>query len=244
VGIAAGKALSYANGIACRAVNHVEGHICSTFIACPALELPMLCLVVSGGHTDLILMQDFGRYTRLGRTRDDAVGEAYDKVARQLGLPMPGGPNLERCARSGDAAGFNFTAANLSPSFDFSYSGLKTAASQAQGRYPERSADIAAAFQKAAVRQLTHQVGRALQAHAPKTLGVCGGVAANGALREALGAVAQENAVRFVVPEPMLCTDNAAMIAAAGFFAHRAAGFPDFSLESLAFEAHSVLPVA
>ena len=243
VGVAGGKALSYATRVPCVGVNHVEGHINSLFLAQPELQLPMLILVVSGGHTDLILMSDFGTYERLGHTRDDAVGEAFDKVGRALGLPLPGGPNLERAARAGDARAFDFTASNLAPSFDFSYSGLKTAATQTFRKSPERVNDIAAAFQKSALKQLSRQVSRALDEFSPATLGVCGGVAANGALRESLAQVCAEKSVAFVVPEPILCTDNAAMIAAAGYFGARASGFPAFDVADLDFEAQSVWPV-
>lgn len=243
VGVAAGKALSYAAKVPCVGVNHVEGHINSLFLANPELELPMLCLVVSGGHTDLILMRDFGEYERLGHTRDDAVGEAYDKVGRAIGLPLPGGPNLEKAARAGDDSAFVFTSSNMAPSFDFSYSGLKTAASQAFRKSPDRVNDIAAAFQKSAIRQLRKQVERAVDEFSPKTLGVCGGVAANGALRETLAKVSSDKSIAFVVPEPILCTDNAAMIAAAGYYRARAAGFPTFDVTDLGFEAQSVWPV-
>ncbi len=243
VGVAGGKALSYAARVPCVGVNHVEGHINSLFLAQPELKLPMLCLVVSGGHTDLILMTDFGCYERLGHTRDDAVGEAFDKVGRALGLPLPGGPNLEKSARAGEANAFVFTSSNMAPSFDFSYSGLKTAASQAFRKSPDRVSDIAAAFQKSAIRQLRRQVERALDEFSPQTLGVCGGVAANGALRESLAKVCAEKSVAFVVPTPVLCTDNAAMIAAAGYYRARAAGFPAFDVADLGFEAQSVWPV-
>lgn len=243
VGVAGGKALSYATRVPCVGVNHVEGHINSLFLGQPELRFPMLTLVVSGGHTDLILMREFGDYQRLGHTRDDAVGEAFDKVARALGLPLPGGPNLEKAARAGNPKAFDFTASNLAPSFDFSYSGLKTAASQAHGKHPERVNDIAAAFQSSAIRQLRKQVARAIDEFAPQTLGACGGVAANGALRESLAKVCAEKAVAFAVPEPILCTDNAAMIAAAGYFRARAAGFPVFDVADLGFEAQSVWPV-
>ena len=243
VGVAGGKALSYAARVPCVGVNHVEGHINSLFLAQPELQLPMLTLVVSGGHTDLITMRDFGDYQRLGHTRDDAVGEAFDKVARALGLPLPGGPNLERAARAGHAKTFDFTASNMAPSFDFSYSGLKTAASQAFGKNPDRVNDIAAAFQKSALRQLRKQVERALDEFSPQTLGVCGGVAANGALRLELEDVCAQKQIAFVVPEPILCTDNAAMIAAAGYFRARANNFPAFDVAALDFEAQSVWPV-
>jgi N6-L-threonylcarbamoyladenine synthase len=243
VGVAAGKALGYALKKPVQAVNHVEGHICSTFLNQPNLKLPMLALVVSGGHTDLILMRDFGDFERLGRSRDDAAGEAYDKVARAIGLPLPGGQNLEIAARRGNERAFHFGKSNLEPSFDFSYSGLKTAASQAFKKAPQQVDDIAAAFQRAAIGQLRHQVSRALDQFSPATLGICGGVAANGALRSALSAVCAEKGVDFAVPAPILCTDNAAMIGAAAFFRARKEGFPAFELGALDFEARSVWPV-
>ena len=243
VGVAAGKALGYALQIPTRAVNHVEGHIASAWLEKPDLQLPMLSLVVSGGHTDLILARDFGDFERLGRSRDDAAGEAFDKVARALGLPLPGGQNLEIAAKNGNARAFHFGRSNLAPSFDFSYSGLKTAASQAWKKEPNRVNDIAASFQRAAIMQLGNQVERALEQFAPATLGLCGGVAANGALRAYLSEVCAQKSVDFVVPPPILCTDNAAMIAAAAFFRARREGFPNFDLESLQFEARSVWPV-
>ncbi|PQV65377.1 O-sialoglycoprotein endopeptidase [Abditibacterium utsteinense] len=243
VGVAAGKALGYALKKPVRAVNHVEGHICSAFLEKPQLQFPLLSLVVSGGHTDLILMRDFGQFERLGRSRDDAVGEAFDKVARAIGLPIPGGPNLEKSAKNGDARAFHFGRSNLEPSFDFSYSGLKTAASQAWKKESTRQNDIAASFQRAAILQLQKQVGRALDEFAPASFGLCGGVAANDALREALSPVCATKNVAFVVPPPIFCTDNAAMIAAAAFFRAREEEFPVFDLESLSFEARSVWPV-
>ena len=244
VGVAAAKALSFAHGIPCQPLNHIEGHILSNFLAQPDLKFPMLCLVVSGGHSDLILMRDFGVYERLGRTRDDAVGEAYDKVARALLLPLPGGPNLEKTARVGDAHAFNFTPTNLEPSFDVSYSGLKTAASQAAQKFPGRIPDIAASFQRAAITQLRRNVERALAEFRPATLGMCGGVAANSALRGAMQEAAQSADVDFVVPPHVLCTDNAAMIAAAGYYRWRLHEDQSYRTAMLDFEAHSILPVA
>jgi N6-L-threonylcarbamoyladenine synthase len=243
VGVAAAKALSYAHRIPCQPTNHIEGHIVSNFLAKPDLKFPMLCLVVSGGPSDLILMRDHGDYTRLGRTRDDAVGEAFDKVARALGLPLPGGPWLEKTAREGDPVAFDFTRSNLEPSFDFSYSGLKTAAAQAMAKHPDRQADIAASFQRVAILQLRRNVERALEEFKPATLGMCGGVAANGALRIEMKAAAEEAGVNFVVPEMVLCTDNAAMIAAAGYYRYRNSG-QGYSTAMLDFETHSLLPVA
>jgi N6-L-threonylcarbamoyladenine synthase len=243
VGVAAAKALSFAHGIPCQPVNHIEGHILSNFLKQPDLQFPMLCLVVSGGHSDLILMRDFGIYERLGRTRDDAIGEAYDKVARALGLPLPGGPNLEKMALSANDA-LEFSVSNMEPSFDVSYSGLKTAASQATQKYPDRVPAIAAGFQRAAIAQLRRNVERALIEFRPATLGLCGGVAANSSLRGSMQEAANKADVNFVVPDKILCTDNAAMIASAGFYRWRLREEKAYSLQSLAFETHSVLPVA
>jgi N6-L-threonylcarbamoyladenine synthase len=244
VGVAAGKALSFAHNIPCQPVNHLEGHIASNFLASPNLKFPMLCLVVSGGHSELVLMRGFNQFERLGKTRDDAVGEAFDKVARALGLPLPGGPNLEKIAREGDANAFRFTVSEFE-NLDFSYSGLKTAVAQTFKKHPDRVADIAASFQRAAIEQLCRNVRRALPEYSVATLGVCGGVAANGTLRGALENVAHEANVDFVVPDKILCTDNAAMIAAAGWFRfrERAESEQKYSLSSLGFEAHSVMPL-
>ena len=246
VGVSAGKALSFAYEIPCQPVNHLEGHIASNFLASPDLKFPMLCLIVSGGHSELVLMTGFNQFQRLGKTRDDAVGEAFDKVARVLGLPQPGGPNLEKIAREGDVNSFQFKASNLEPSLDFSYSGLKTASSQAQKKHPDRVADIAASFQKSAIAQLDRNVRRALTEYSAVTLGICGGVAANGALRETLENTAHEMKVDFVMPDKILCTDNAAMIAAAGWLRFRelTPAQREYSLSQLGFEAQSVLPVA
>lgn len=255
VGVAAGKALSYAHRIPCEPVNHIEGHIVSNFLARPDLRFPMLCLVVSGGHSDLVLMHGHGQYERLGRTRDDAVGEAFDKVARALGLPLPGGPWLEKTALEGDPHAFEFTPSNLEPSLDFSFSGLKTAAAQAMRKsVPVRNgsggrdhvADVAASFQRSAIRQLRRNVERALEEFPVATLGLCGGVAANGALREAMQEAALTAGVDFVVPDKILCTDNAAMIAAAGYYRYQArpAAERGFAMEQLDFDTYSLLPIA
>ncbi len=259
VGVSTAKALSYAHRVPCLPVNHVAGHVASCFLHAPESQFPFLALVVSGGHSDLLLMNAPGQYQRLGRTRDDAIGEAFDKVARALKLPLPGGPNLENAARAGDAKAFRFTVSDIAPSFDVSYSGLKTAAAQAargndKQRNPRAStcdeenrvADIAASFQRVAVQQLENVVARALNKFQPRTLGICGGVAANSYLRQQLNAVAAAREVEFVVPPPILCTDNAAMIAMAAFNQWRNldAEQHEFSLEQLKFATYSSLPVA
>lgn len=245
VGVAAGKTLGYALQTPVVGVNHVEGHILSNFLTESKPRFPLLSLVVSGGHSDLILMRAQGDFQRLGRTRDDAVGEAFDKAARALQLPLPGGPNLELLARTGDARAFHFTPSDLGPSFDVSYSGLKTAVVQAAQKYSGREADIAASFQRAAIQQLTNVVTRAIEATKPESFGLCGGVAANGVLRQALREVVESAKVSFHVPEPILCTDNAAMIACAGV--HRFGALPPdaqrFEVASLEWEARSIWPV-
>jgi len=244
VGVSAAKGLSLATRVPLRGVNHIAGHISSTLLEAPDLAFPMLCLVVSGGHSDLVLVRDFARFERLGRTRDDAVGEGFDKVARAIGLPLPGGPNLERAAATLQKTALRFTPANLEPSFDFSFSGLKTAATQNFRAGKTSPAEVALAFQNAAITQLERQTARALEAFQPKTLGLCGGVAANSALRARLSALCAQRNIAFVVPAPILCTDNAAMIAAAAFFEARDAGFPAWRIEDLAFEARSIWPIS
>ena len=240
VGVAAGKALAWANDVPVVPVNHIEGHVCSNFLASPDLRFPLLALVVSGGHSDLILMRDFGRYERLGKTRDDAVGEAFDKVARALGLPLPGGPSLETLAQSGDARAIRMGVSSFE-NFDFSFSGLKTAGAQAIRREPTRAADVAASFQHSAATQLCNTTRRAIEAFPEiATLGICGGVAANGAIRAAMQNLADEKGISFVAPPSILCTDNAAMIAAAGYFRFTKLG----QTSKLDFEAHSQLPIA
>jgi N6-L-threonylcarbamoyladenine synthase len=264
VGVSAAKALAFAHAVPLVAVNHVRGHVASLFLERPDLELPLLAVVVSGGHSDLILVREGGRgleYERVGRTRDDAIGEAFDKVARALHLPLPGGPSLERLAREGDPLAFRFSTSNLEPSFDVSFSGLKTASAQAMhGTHglkqqmraargedldPCRVRDVAASFQRVAVGQVRRAVERAVKHFQPRTLGLCGGVAANDALRGELSDAAQVLGAAFVVPEKILCTDNAAMIAAAGWQSFQAWA-PEqraFSFEHLEFEARSQAPL-
>lgn len=246
VGVAAGKALSFSHEIPCQPVNHLEGHIASIFLEKPDLQFPMLCLVVSGGHTELVLMHGFNRFERLGKTRDDAAGEAFDKVARALGLPQPGGPNLEKVALQNEEAPFPFTVSNLQPSYDFSYSGLKTAVSQAHQKKAGSVEALADGFQRAAIAQLNQNITRALQEMPVKTLGLCGGVAANSALRRLLQETAEEFGTDFVVPGKVLCTDNAAMIALAGWFRFRAQTPEEriYSVGQLGFDVRSVAPLA
>jgi N6-L-threonylcarbamoyladenine synthase len=228
VGLSAAKGISYAAGKPLICVNHIEGHIYANFLAHPQLSPPVLCLTVSGGHTELIAMRDHGRYEVLGRTRDDAAGEAFDKVARVIGLPYPGGPALEQLAKSGDPNLISFPRAEVEGSpLDFSFSGLKTAVINYIHTAEQRGedldyADVAAGFQKAAVDELVSRVDRAVDFTGMSVVAVSGGVAANQALRRALTALAGKSNIEVYYPPLNLCTDNAAMIASAGYYRHAA----------------------
>ncbi|HUG36031.1 MAG TPA: tRNA (adenosine(37)-N6)-threonylcarbamoyltransferase complex transferase subunit TsaD, partial [Candidatus Limnocylindrales bacterium] len=200
---------------------HLEGHIYAAFLEAPALTPPFLALVVSGGHTALYLARDTGRYERIGQTRDDAAGEAFDKVAKLLGLGYPGGPRIERVARGGDPKAIPFPTAHMSDGApDFSFSGIKTAVSlyvRRAGPLGEAQvADVAASFQARVVTMLVRKTVRAARALDVRRLVLTGGVAANGPLREALQAECAERGWELFVPSRELCTDNAAMIGAAG----------------------------
>jgi N6-L-threonylcarbamoyladenine synthase len=224
VGVAAAKSLALALARPLIGVNHVEGHIYANFLEHPDLALPAVVLIVSGAHTDLMVMRDHGVYEMLGRTRDDAAGEAFDKAARALGLGYPGGPAIEQTARDGRAAAVTLPLPFPNEeSFDFSFSGLKTAVlravERAAGRGTGSTADIAAAFQDAATRVLVDKTMRAARRHRARSVIVAGGVAANALLRERMADAACRLGVPLRIPPPSLCTDNAGMIAAAG--AHR-----------------------
>jgi N6-L-threonylcarbamoyladenine synthase len=221
VGCSAAKALAWAHGTPLVGVNHLEGHIYSAFLEERAPEHPFLALVVSGGHTALYVVETPRRYARVGQTRDDAAGEAFDKVAKLLGLGYPGGPAIERAAHGGDAAAIRFPTPTMSDgSPDFSFSGIKTAVSlhvrRAGTLPPAQVADVAASFQATVVKSLVRKSVRAGQRLGIRRLVLTGGVAANTALRTALGAECSERGWELFIPSRALCTDNAAMIAAAG----------------------------
>ena len=218
VGLVTAKALAMAGDKPLLAVNHLEGHALSPRLADPALEFPYLLLLASGGHCQLLVVEGVGRYRRLGTTIDDALGEAFDKTAKVLGLGFPGGPAVERLAASGDPRAVPLPRPLLGTAVPhFSFAGLKSAVLRAKEAGIHDDADIAAAFQQAAIDCVIDRTRRALLLAGPVgALVVAGGVAANRAVRKALERLADDHGLRFVAPPPVLCTDNAAMIAWAG----------------------------
>ncbi len=230
VGCSFAKAICYSKNIPLVAVNHLEGHIFSSFLEEPRPEFPFLSLIVSGGHTSLHRIDGFGRYRELGKTRDDAAGEAYDKVSKLLGLEYPGGPIIDKLAQNGDHDAIDFPRAYLPESFDFSFSGLKTAVkiavssqqsavkdSELRTLNSELINDIAASFQAAVVDVLVRKTEWAIKKERVRRVTLSGGVAANSELRKRMREMGEERYVEVFIPSMALCTDNAAMIAAAGY---------------------------
>lgn len=224
VGVSAAKAISFATGIPLVGVHHIEGHISANFIANPSLEPPFGCLVVSGGHTHLVEVKDYGKYEIIGRTYDDAAGEAFDKVARAIGLGYPGGPKIDKISLEGNPEAIKFPRAKVGESgYDFSFSGLKSAVlnylnmCEMKGETVNR-ADVAASFQKAVIDVLVGNSMNAVSEYGFKKFAIAGGVASNAHLRKAFEEACRERGVEFFLPPPILCTDNAAMIGAAGYY--------------------------
>ena len=228
VGVAEAKAISYARKLPLIGIHHIEGHISANYIENKDVEPPFLCLVVSGGHTHLVKVADYGKYEILGRTRDDAAGEAFDKVARAIGLGYPGGPKIEKVSHEGNSHAMEFPRPKIADGpYDFSFSGLKSAVlnylnSCQMKNIPIVQADVAASFQKAVTDVLIGNAMRAIDEYGMKKFAIAGGVASNGTLREGMRAACEEKGVTFYHPSPIFCTDNAAMIGVAAYYEYKA----------------------
>lgn len=224
VGMQYAKSLAYAIGRPLIGVNHIEGHISANFIEHKELEPPFVCLVVSGGHSFIVYMKDFGEFEIIGQTRDDAAGEAYDKVARAIGLGYPGGPKIDKLSKEGNANAIKFPRANFhDESLDFSFSGLKSAVlnylnkMEMTGQEINR-ADVAASFQKALVDVLVDNAMKTCEMKKVDKIAIAGGVASNSTLRETMISEGNKKGIKVLFPSPILCTDNAAMIGSAAYF--------------------------
>ena len=228
VGVAEAKAIAYAAKKPLIGVHHIEGHISANYIENKDLEPPFACLVVSGGHTHLVVVEDYGKYKILGRTRDDAAGEAFDKVARAIGLGYPGGPKIDKLSKEGNPEAITFPRAHIAESvYDFSFSGLKSAVlnylNGAKMKGEEIvAADVAASFQKAVTDVLVEHAMMAVKEYGFDKLAIAGGVASNSTLRREMELACEKNNVKFYHPSPILCTDNAAMIGAAAYYEYLA----------------------
>lgn len=239
VGVAEAKAISFATGIPLIGVHHIEGHICANYIEHSQLEPPFISLVVSGGHTHLVKVKDYGVYEILGRTRDDAAGEAFDKVARAIGLGYPGGPKIDKTAKEGNPEAIDFPRAKVRDGeYDFSFSGLKSAVlnylnSEKMAGRDISVPDVAASFQKAVTDVLTEHSINALKAGGYKKLALAGGVASNSALRASMKEACEKEGIELYVPSPIFCTDNAAMIGVAGYYEYIKGNFADLSLNAI-----------
>jgi len=241
-GVSYAKALAYALGVPLAAVNHIEGHVSANYLAHPELEPPFACLVASGGHSHVILVERYGAYRLLGQTLDDAAGEAFDKVARVLGIPYPGGPLLDRLAEEGDDRRYRFPHPRTDAPYDFSFSGLKTAVINQAHNLRQlgeevHPADFAASFRRAVVDMLVEKSVRAAADLGVKRLAAAGGVAANRLLRRELARRGEAAGLEVFLPPVELCTDNAAMIAGLAHYSYR-----DKDFASLDADAYARLP--
>ncbi len=237
VGLSAAKSLAWATGKPLLGVNHLEGHVFANFLNDQTLEPPFLALVVSGGHTALLKITGYNHFELLGQTRDDAAGEAFDKIARVMGLPYPGGPEIEKLARAGDPQAIDFPRAMLDDPFQFSFSGMKSAVinylhNEAQAGRPVDKADVAASFQAAVTDVLVQKSVGAIQATGMKDIVLAGGVSANKTLQEKLAVAAEKVGARLVHPTPILCTDNAVMIACRGYYLYTAGEIAPWDLNA------------
>ena len=227
VGVSSAKAIAYAAEKPLVPVHHIRGHISANFIAHPNLEPPFVCLVASGGHSHIVYVKDYTEFEILGRTRDDAAGEAFDKIARVLDLGYPGGPLIDKLAKEGNPKAMQFPRVRMDKnSLDFSFSGVKTAVINYLHKVSQRGedvnkADVAASFQEAVTDVLCEHTLEGAVSKNVKTVAIAGGVASNSQLREKMTEVCQAHGINVVYPQPVLCTDNAAMIACAGYFAYK-----------------------
>ena len=227
VGVAGAKAIAYAAGLPLVGVHHIEGHVSANYIENKSWEPPFLCLIVSGGHTHLVLVKDYGEYEIIGRTHDDAAGESFDKVARAIGLGYPGGPKIDRLAKEGNPKAIAFPRAHIEgAAYDFSFSGVKSAVlnylnSCAMKQEEVNRADVAASFQEAVVEVLVSRTVDAAKQYHMKRVAMAGGVAANSGLRAAMRRACEKAGLELMYPSPIYCTDNAAMIGAAAYYEYR-----------------------
>lgn len=238
VGLQYAKALAYSLGVPLIGVNHIEGHISANFIQYKELEPPFVTLVVSGGHTFIVHMKDYGNFEVMGQTRDDAAGEAYDKVARAIGLGYPGGPKIDKLAKEGNENAIKFPRANFhEESLDFSFSGIKSAVLNYLNKLEMKGesynqADVAASFQKSVVDVLVDNAMKACKIKAVDKIAIAGGVAANSYLRNAMIKRGEKEGIKVLFPEMILCTDNAAMIGSAAYFEYLKGRVADLTLNA------------
>ena len=227
VGVAEAKAIAFAKETPLIGVNHIEGHVCANYVEDKTLEPPFLCLIVSGGHTHLVMVEDYCKYKILGKSRDDAAGEAFDKVARAIGLGYPGGPKIDKAAKEGNENAFEFPKAKIADNpYDFSFSGVKSAVLNELNALNMKgeeivTEDVAASFQKSVVETLVERAMLAVEETGMKKIALAGGVASNTALRKLFKEECEKRGIDFYYPSPKLCTDNAVMIGSAAYFEYK-----------------------